>query len=136
MANTKRTDQELVTAHIENLPADLAPAIAHLRQAILRAHPEIAEQIKWNSPAFYYTGEMKAFDAKEYKRDLIVMNLNRGKILLVLPTGQRLKDTSGLLEGKYTDGRRLITFKDLADIKKKEAALTAIINEWIDTVDR
>lgn len=136
MPKAKKTDQELVTEHIEKLPAELSPAVEYLRQVILRAHPEIAEQIKWNSPAFYYTGEMKPFDPKEYKRDIIVMNLNRGKLLLVLPTGQRLNDSSGLLEGKYTDGRRLITFKDLTDIKAKETALLGIIQQWIETVDR
>lgn len=131
----KLTDTQLVTEHIQKLSPELIEPVAYLRKLILSAHPEIAEHIKWNSPAFYYTGEMKAFDPKEYKRDLAVMNLNRG-MMLVLPTGQRLKPRPGLLEGKYTDGRRLVKFKDLGEIKKKEEALTEAIREWIETVDR
>jgi len=50
-------------------------AIEYLRQVILSIDSEIAEHIKWNSPAFFFSGEMKPFDPKEYKRDILVMNL-------------------------------------------------------------
>lgn len=49
--------------------------------------PSIGEQIKWNNPCFYFTGEMPAFDPKEYKREIVVMNLFKGRIMLVLPSG-------------------------------------------------
>ncbi len=42
----------------------------HLRNIILSTDKEIGERIKWNNPSFYYTGEMKPFDPKEYKREL------------------------------------------------------------------
>ena len=56
---------------------------------------------------------MKPFDPKEYKRDLIVMNLHKGRIMLVFPSGAKVNDTSGLLEGDYKDGRRLAIFSAL-----------------------
>ena len=62
MSKIKFTDNELVTQHIENLPKDIQPAVEYLRQVILSIDNEIAEHIKWNSPAFYFSGEMKAFD--------------------------------------------------------------------------
>ena len=127
---------EQVTHHIQNLPTDIAETVEYIRQLILNTHPEIAEHIKWNSPSFYYTGEMKAFNPKEYKRDLIVMNLHKGRIILVLPTGAKINDATGLLEGKYTDGRRLISFKDMDDVKKKEVDLRWVIKEWLALVEK
>ena len=56
---------------------------------------------------------MKEFDPKEYKRDIIVFNLFKGRIMLVFPSGAKVKDASGLLEGDYKDGRRFIVFKDV-----------------------
>ncbi len=50
----------------------------------------MGERIKWNNPSFYYTGEMKLFDPKEYKREIIVFNLYKRRILLVFPSGQKL----------------------------------------------
>jgi len=49
--------------------------IETLRQIILSTDKEIGEQIQWNSPAFFYKGEMKPFDPKEYKRHVVVFNL-------------------------------------------------------------
>jgi hypothetical protein len=78
---------------------------------------------------------MKDSDPKDYKRDLIVFNLHKGRIMLVLPSGAKVDDASGLLEGDYKDGRRLITFKDLPDVKSKEKALQKIIVEWLRRLD-
>lgn len=133
--STKPNDTEQVSAYIQKLDKDFAATVEYLRQLILSADKQIGEQIKWNSPSFYYTGEMKAFDPKEYKRDLMVMNLRKGQILLVLPTGATIEDSTGLLEGKYTDGRRLITFTGLADIKSKEKKLKTVIRAWMKLID-
>ncbi|MGB8193925.1 MAG: DUF1801 domain-containing protein, partial [Chitinophagaceae bacterium] len=103
MAKAKTiSESEQVTQHIQKLDPAIAPVVEAIRQIILLADKEIAEQIKWNSPSFYYTGEMKPFDPKEYKRDIVVLNLHKGNILLVFPTGARIKDTTGFLEGNYT----------------------------------
>ena len=101
------SDQEQVTAHIKKLGPELSKPIQYLRELILATDKEIGERIKWNNPSFYYTGEMKPFDPKEYKREMIVFNLHKGRIMLVFPSGAKVKDTSGLLEGDYKDGRRI-----------------------------
>ena len=129
-------DPAAVTSYIQNLDPAFAKAIETLRQLILGAGKEIGEQIKWNSPSFFYTGGMKVFNAKEYKRDIVVMNLHKGNMLLVFPTGATIGDSTGLLEGDYTDGRRLIRFKDLADIKAKSKALQQIIQTWLSQVEK
>jgi hypothetical protein len=79
---------------------------------------------------------MKPFDHKEYKRDIIVFNLFKGKIMLVFPSGAKVNDKSGLLEGDYKDGRRVIIFKDLKDVKAKEKALQQVIKTWLKLVDK
>ncbi|MCF0056665.1 DUF1801 domain-containing protein [Dyadobacter sp. CY356] len=92
--------------------------------------------MKWNNPSFYYTGEMKPFDPKEYKSDIAVMNLHKGKIMIVFPSGAKVSDTSGLLEGDYEDGRRTVIFKDLDDVKSKEKALKNVVKKWLALVEK
>ena len=136
MNKPKLTDSELVTEHISNLPQTIQPAVEYLRQLILSINTEIAEHIKWNSPAFYFSGEMKPFDPKEYKRDILVMNLRNDKIMCVLPTGIKIEKNTDILEGKYTDGRRMINFKNLEDIKAKEKQLRNAISEWLNLIEK
>ncbi|HXL58799.1 MAG TPA: DUF1801 domain-containing protein [Chitinophagaceae bacterium] len=132
----KLTDQEQVNEHIKKLEPTLAKVVETLRQIILSTDKEIGERIKWNNPSFYYTGEMKEFDPKEYKRDMIVMNLFKDRIMLVFPSGAKVNDKSGLLEGNYKDGRRISIFKDLNDVKEKQKALQRIIKDWLKLVDK
>lgn len=136
MAKTKFTDREQVDQHIAKLPPHIQPVIQYLRQVMLSIDNEIAEHIKWNSPAFYYSGEIKAFDPKEYKRDILVMNLRKDKIMCVMPTGMNIKTNVDILEGDYADGRRMIYFKDLEDIQQKESKLRATIKEWLSLIEK
>ncbi|HEY6979256.1 MAG TPA: DUF1801 domain-containing protein [Chitinophagaceae bacterium] len=132
----KLSDKEAVTAHIQKLEPGLGKIVEVIRQIILSTDKEIGERIKWNNPSFYYTGEMKPFDPKEYKREIIVMNLFKGKIMLVFPDGAKVNDSSGLLQGDYKDGRRITIFKDLDDVKAKEKALQNVIKQWLKLVDK
>jgi len=132
----KLTDKEQVTAHINKLDPEIGKVIELLRQIILSTDKEIGERIKWNNPSFYYTGNMKPFDPKEYKRDLIVFNLFKNRIMLVFPSGSKVDDQSGLLEGDYKDGRRLIVFKDMEDVVTKKKALQHVIKIWLSLIDK
>jgi hypothetical protein len=133
---SKLTDSQQVTDHIKKLEPGLGKIIQTLRKIILSTDKEIRERIKWNNPSFYYTGEMKAFDPKEYKREIIVFNLHKGRILLVFPSGAKVNDKSGLLQGDYKDGRRLILFKDMKDVESKEKLLQDVIKQWLKLVDK
>jgi hypothetical protein len=130
------SDEEQVTDHIKKLGPELSKTIQHLRELILSTDKEIGERIKWNNPSFYYTGEMKPFDPKEYKREIIVCNLFKGRIMLVFPSGAKVNDTSGFLEGDYKDGRRIVVFKDMDDIKSRGRALQKVIKAWLKLVDK
>ena len=136
MAKSKDVNDSIgVTNFIQKLDPQLAEIIEEIRQTILGIDPIINEQIKWNSPSFFYSGEMKPYDPKEYKRDLAVLNI-RKEIMLVFPTGASINDTMGILEGTYTDGRRLVYFKDLEDVKMKKESLQQVIKAWIELVDK
>src|SRR6187200_2801690 len=128
------------TEQVSELVAKHEPAIQEileaLRKTVLGVDKEIAEQVKWNSPCFYYTGAMKPFNPKEYKRDIVVVNLYKGRVLLVFPTGARIEDTSRLLQGEYKDGRRLVPIEDMKDFKSKKKGLQRVIAEWIKGIDK
>lgn len=128
------TDQK-VDEFISKLEANEQELVSYLRDLVLKIDTEIHEQIKWNSPSFYYAGEMKVFDPKEYKRDLLVLNLYRGKFLLVFPTGAKIEDS--ILKGKnYPDGRKILTIENPEDLKKIESSLKDGILNWISQIEK
>ena len=133
---TTLTDSEQVIEHIQKLDTATREIVQLLRQIILNTDAEIGERIKWNNPSFYYTGDMKSFEPKEYKREIVVFNLFKGRMMLVFPSGAKVNDTSGLLEGDYKDGRRITVFKDLEDVKAKEGVLKKIILDWLSLVEK
>jgi hypothetical protein len=130
-----KTNTRLVTEYIEKLDAPVAQIVQAIRQIVLSMDPEIGEEIKWNAPSFLYTGEMKPFNPKEYKRYIIVMNLHK-RILLVFPSGAKVNDNTGLLEGDYADGRRLIYIKDIDDLKSKETGIKKVISGWLALMEK
>jgi hypothetical protein len=125
---TKPSDTTAVDAYIQKLKHPLADLAASVRTTILAADKTIGEEIKWNAPAFFYTGPMKPFDPKEYRRHLVVFNFHRKDcIRLVFWHGDRAKDESGFLEGEYADGRRLATLSTPAELRSRKKALVAAL---------
>jgi len=137
ISSTKPSEPEKVDEYIRKLNHPLLAVVQALRRIILKADQEIGEEIKWNAPTFFYSGEMKPSNPKEYKRYLVVFNLyQQDCIRLVFPSGAKVKDASGLLEGDYADGRRLAMFHDLKEVKAKEKALQRVIKTWLTLLDR
>ena len=126
---------EKVSAYIAKLEEPTKGIVEALRQIIISTGSEIAEEIKWNAPSFYYTGDMIPFDPKEYLRHIIVMNLHK-RILLVFPSGAKIDNTSGLLTGDYKDGRRLVEVKTMDDVKSITPALQAAIRDWLSKLEK
>jgi len=128
-------DPENVTAFIQKLEPEFAKLIIAIRSVILETNKEIGEQIKWNSPSFFYTGEMKSFDPKEYKRDIIVVHTRKNEALLVFPTGAVIEDTTGLLGAAYSDGRRMVKFISIEEFNSRQQDLKTVIANWISKID-
>jgi len=135
--HTKASEPEKVDAYMSRLKHPLAKVVEDLRQIISSTDEEIGEEIKWNAPTFFYAGKMKPTNPKEYRRYIVVFNLfKQDCIRLVFPSGAKVKDTSGLLEGDYTDGRRLAMFYSTKDVKSKAKALRAVITRWLKLLEK
>ncbi len=135
--STKPSEPDKVDAYMRKLKHPLKDVVESLRQTILNTDPEIGEEVKWNAPTFFYSGEMRPFNPKEYKRYVVVSNLyRRDCIRLVFPSGAKINDTSGLLEGDYADGRRLALFHNMAEVESKAKALQRAIKRWLTLLDK
>jgi hypothetical protein len=134
---TKPSQPGKVDAYMGKLKHPLAKVVEDLRQIILSTDKEIGEEIKWNAPTFFYAGEMKPTNPKEYRRYIVVFNLfKKDCIRLVFPSGAKVKDASELLEGEYADGRRLAMFYNSKDVKSKEKNLRAVITKWLGLLEK
>lgn len=135
----KKTDPNNTDAlanYLDNLEHPLKNVLLELQLQILSKFPEISAQLKWNSLSLYFNGEMKPFNPKEYKRDLVVFNLNKREyILLVFPTGSKIKDNNQVLEGDYPDGRRMLKINSIEDLNNKMTDLQLLIQFWIAQID-
>ena len=125
---TKPSDSAAVDDYMRTLDHPLADLAAEVRRTILAADKGIGEEIKWNAPAFFFTGAMAPFDPKEYRRHLVVFNFYRKNCLrLVFWHGDRANDTSGFLTGTYADGRRLAELLSSDDLKAHKKTLVAAL---------
>jgi hypothetical protein len=125
-----------VDSFISNLAEPFAGIIAATRKIFLGTDKQIGEIIKWNAPCFVYTGEMKPFNPKEYKRDIAVVQVHRNEVLIVFPTGAKITGGKGLLEGNYKDGRKIARIHDMNDLRAKEKLLQQVLKEWLQLVEK
>ena len=66
---TRASEPEKVDAFLaRKLKYPLSNLVQYLREFILSIDKELGEEIFYNAPAFFYTGKMKPFKPKEYKR--------------------------------------------------------------------
>ena len=128
-------DEKGVTRIIKDLEPGFGKMVELLRNIVIDSNPSIGQQIKWNSPSFFYTGAMKPFNPKEYKRDIVVFNLRKNIATLVFPTGAKIENNNGLLQGNYTDGRRIAVFKHMDEVANRANDLQLALNDWIKKVE-
>lgn len=137
VADTKSSEPEKVSAFLKKLKHPLTKEAQVLRKIILGSSKDIGEEIFWNAPAFFYTGKMKPFKPKEYKRYIVVFNFFKKEcIRLIFLRGALAGDKSGLLEGDYADGRRLALFYDLKSIKSSEKTLQKAVKQLVKIIDK
>jgi len=133
---TKPSEPDKVDACINRLKHPLKDVVVSLRKIILEADPAIGEEIKWNAPTYFYTGETEQSDPKLYKRYLIVFNLfKKDCIRLVFWGGGKVNDKSGFLQGDYADGRRLALFHSLDDVKANKKHLLHALKQQLKHLD-
>lgn len=134
--HTGTSEPEAVDAFMKDLKHPLLDVAERLRKVILSVDKRIGEGIFWNAPTFYYTGRMKPFAPKSYKRYIVGFNFfKKDCIRLIFLRGATVSDPSNLLEGDYKDGRRLALFHSLNDVKSRGKDLKNIVTQLLSTID-
>jgi len=133
---TGTSEPDAVDAYMKRLKHPLRDTAQRLRTLILSVDKRVGEGVYWNAPAFYYTGGMKPFEPKTYRRFIVGFNFfKKDCIRLIFLRGATAPDPSGLLEGDYKDGRRLAIFNRLTEVKRREKDLKAIVKNLVRTID-
>lgn len=126
------SESEKVDEFMSALKHPMKDIVAHVRQVILSVDKKIGEGIYWNAPTFYFTGKLKPFDAKEYKRYIVGFVFNRQDcIRMVFLRGALVANKFKILEGDFKDERKLVVFNSLEDVKNKEPEFKKIIKELV-----
>lgn len=127
---TQISDPAGIDKYMAKLKHPLKDVAEELRQIILSADKTVGEEIAWNAPSFFYTGKMKPFKPKEYKRFIVGFNFfKKDCIRLIFLHADQIK--SKLLEGDYADGRRLALFYDLKEVKANKKELQKIVKALV-----
>lgn len=126
----------IVDDFLKKLHHPLKPVAEYLRTVILSADKSIGEGIYWNAPTFFFTGKMKDFDPKEYKRYIVGFNFYKKDTLrLIFLRGADATDPKGLLTGNFKDKRKIAFFQNIEQVKNAEPDLIKIIKELIKKMD-
>ena len=126
------SEPETVDAYMKKLKHPLKPVAEQLRKLILGTDKSIGEGIYWNAPCFYFTGKMKPFDPKTYKRYIVGFNFFKQDTLrLIFLRGADVDNGKGLLTGDYKDGRRLVLFSSMAEVQKHEKEIKRIVKALV-----
>jgi hypothetical protein len=119
-----------VDAYMKKLKHPMKDVAEEIRKTILDTDKSVGEEIAWNVPSFFYTGKMKSFNPKEYKRFIVNFNFfKRDCLRLIFLRGTLVK--SKLLEGDFKDGRKLIVFHDVKSVKANKKELQKIVKGLI-----
>ncbi len=126
------SEPEKVDLYMKTLDYPMKDVVEYLRSLILSIDDRIGEGVYWNVPTFYFTGPMLPFEPKQYKRYIVGFNFfQKDCIRMIFLHGATVKDQSGLLKGDYADGRRIASFKSMAEVKNNEKELRESIQQLI-----
>lgn len=125
MAGTKEVT---VNDFIATLKHPHKDAIELLREVVLGADKSISDEVKWNAPS-YRTTESFATTHLRAKTG-VGMILHFGAKKRAIAPREAIADPSGLLQW-LADDRAMVSFADIADVKGRRAAFTALVREWI-----
>ena len=120
-----------VDAFMATLEHPHKAAIAALREVMRGAGPSISEGVKWNVPSFR-THEYFATTHLRAKVGIgLILHLGaKGRDDV---GGPRIEDPEGMLVWLAAD-RAVVHFADIADVHGRQAALQAIVRQWITFV--
>lgn len=116
--SSKKVDEFLA-----KLDHPLKKEMAALRDTIMKAHPEITEDVKWGGPSFYYKGDIATFSPRVKDAAVLVFHqaegLTPGKVLEPAPKG-----------------KAYAKFKSMAEVEAKGKGLQAVIKQWVQLMNK
>ena len=125
-----------VDEFMKNLDHPMSGVAGHLRKLILSADRSVGEGIFWNAPVFFYTGKMRPFERKEYKRYIAGFNFfKKDELRVIFLRGADADDAAGLLTGDFRDKRKLVSFRNTDEVKKAGPQLQKIIRDLIGKIN-
>lgn len=113
-----------VDEFMANLKHPLKAELQRVREIILGADKKMTEVIKWGGPTFVYKGNLATLTPR-----------SKRFVNLFFQTGATIPNGHGILEGDAREVR-VARFHDMKDIAEKEAALKAVVQEWIRLKDK
>jgi hypothetical protein len=119
-----------VTVFLDEQNHPLRQEIELLRILILSANKELTENIKWNGPNYCFNQEDRVTMKIQPPKNIQLI-FHRGAKKLEQPKNKLIEDESKLLIWKEND-RAILTFKNLEEVKKADAYLAKIVQDWIE----
>lgn len=116
--STKKVDDFL-----EELDHPLKKEMGALREAIMKAHPAITEELKWGGPSFFYKGDIATFSPRVKDAAVLVFHHADGL-------------TGGTVLEPAPKGKAYAKFRSMAEVAAKSKELQAIIAQWIELMDK
>ena len=121
--------QDSVSAFLDALQHPRRAEIERLREIVLRARPDLEENIKWNAPNYHIMGQdrltMKIQPPKSFV--LLIFHCGASK---QTPPARVISDESGLLEWRGND-RAMATFQNMEALENADRTLAKLVQDWI-----
>ena len=130
MSTKKQSSASGVSKFLDELGHPLRREIDQLRNIILAARADLAEDIKWNGPNFTHDGKDR-ITMRIHPPTQIQLIFHRGTEVKVQPAAPLIDDHSGMLVWRTND-RAVTTLRSELDIAKRKSTLTRIVNAWIE----
>jgi hypothetical protein len=120
-------DTQAVDAFMAALDHPLKTEIEVIRGIIRGAGKGITEHIKWNAPSFVFKDDFATLKLRPQTAIQVVFHTG------AKPKGKKIDtdDPDGLLKWVASD-RAFATFANMTQITSKQAALAAIVQQWIE----
>ncbi len=119
-----------VTRFLDELNHPFSAEIEALRQVILAAPADLAENIKWNAPNYTCQGQDRFTMRIMPPAKQVQLIFHRGAAKLPQPPQRFIQDDSGLLVWKEND-RAIATFRSLAEIEARQHSLSSLLAAWV-----
>ena len=121
-----------VTALLDANKHPLRAEIDALRAIILATDKSLQEGVKWNAASFRTTEWFATLNGPKQVKEAAII-LHAGAKVKGIVLKDRIADPDGLIKWLGND-RGMIIFAGVADIKKKQSALQAIVRAWIQLI--